>query len=81
LPGCAIRRSRPHGLPSHYVKPWGFDNDPDTHYPPDALIKDADNALYEAKKLGKTRTVLGKCHQADNFQQLLQWKSNKPIAF
>lgn len=54
---------------------------PTPTHPPDALIKDADNALYESKRLGRNRTVLGKCHQIDDFQQLLRWDSNKPMAF
>jgi diguanylate cyclase (GGDEF)-like protein/PAS domain S-box-containing protein len=47
----------------------------------DALIKDADDALYEAKRLGRNQTILGKCHQANTLQQVLRWDSNKPMAF
>jgi diguanylate cyclase (GGDEF)-like protein len=54
---------------------------PTSAQPPDAIVKDADNALYEAKRLGRNRTVLGKCHQADGLQQVLRWDSNKPMAF
>jgi diguanylate cyclase (GGDEF)-like protein/PAS domain S-box-containing protein len=54
---------------------------PTSTQPPDAIVKDADNALYEAKRLGRNRTVLGKCHQAENLQQVLRWDSNKPMAF
>ncbi len=48
---------------------------------PDVLIRDADNALYNAKRQGKNRTVIGKCNRTGKIKQIIRWDSKRPAAF